>query len=152
MKKIMELNARINGLKQDISNLLLEMKMIQDLEEKRAKVYRSSLDVMIDIGNQASTLKYLLEIKEKLENKENRTMTFNTGREYSPEGQIIRVEEFNGPYEEIDFFNLSEENSSGDQYIIFEDTTRNIKGKIEWCAFDQDKIVARYDSREYTEI
>lgn len=77
-------------------------------------------------------------------------ITFNTGRHYSPEGQIVKATEFGTPYEEIDFFDP--ETKADEQYIVFEDVTRQIKGKIIFCKLTEMEIMYRYDKGDYTHV
>ncbi len=74
----------------------------------------------------------------------NNSITFNTGREYSAEGQIIVATEF-GCYDDIDWFGDSDIN----QYIIFNDITRGIAGKIELCELTETAIMEAYDKGQY---
>ncbi len=78
-------------------------------------------------------------------------LRFNTGAQYTPEGQIIeaeltRIEEFDS-------------NSSATAIVTFHDVSRQIKGKFETITFDFDTendikkcIIQRYRSGQYTEI
>jgi len=76
-----------------------------------------------------------------------KTITFNTGRGYS-KGQIIKAIE-HGNYNNIDWFDYD---NNIDQYIIFEDITRGIKGKIKFCALNELSIMKNYDSGNYQDI
>ena len=59
---------------------------------------------------------------------------FNTGRFYSPEGQIIKAMEH------------TQDDVKG---ILFSDTTRQIMGFLPECALNQDEIMNGYDSIRY---
>lgn len=71
-------------------------------------------------------------------------ITFNTGRHYSPEGQIIEAEGFHQNIEDI-LEDLT-------PYVIFNDKTRKIKGKIMGCTLVEDEIMLHYDSGNYEQI
>ncbi len=73
---------------------------------------------------------------------------FNTGRGYSKDGQVIKAQEFNTPYEDMDFF----EDKNLDQYIVFEDITRGIKGRIDLCRLSELDIMRNYDSGNYENV
>ena len=77
----------------------------------------------------------------------SRKIQFNTNRFYSKEGQIISAEEFGTPYNDIDWFDHEAE-----QYIIFEDHTRMIKGRIDFCRLSEDEIMANYDAGNYKQV
>ena len=75
-----------------------------------------------------------------------RTIEFNTGRYYAPEGQRIIATEF-GNYDDI--FNPE---GKDDQYVIFEDLTRHVKGKIFWCELNEYRIMENYDKGNYEQV
>lgn len=77
----------------------------------------------------------------------NKTITFNTGRKYSPSGQVIVATEF-GTYDSQWFF----QDEPKEQYIIFNDLTRNIKGRIDFCKLYENDIMRCYDNNNYTSI
>jgi hypothetical protein len=76
-----------------------------------------------------------------------RKIRFNTGRQYSKEGQIIEAEEFGTPLDLIDW--LNDDLKQDSQYIIFHDITRQIKGKIHFCKLSEMEIMKAYDEGEY---
>lgn len=67
---------------------------------------------------------------------------FNTGRYYAPEGQIIEAEEFGTPFDQANLFR-------DEQWIIFNDITRQIKGKITFCRLNETDIMKCYDKGFY---
>jgi len=75
-----------------------------------------------------------------------KTITFNTGRGYSAEGQIIVAEE-HGELLPIDEWLDGAEQQ--EQYIIFEDKTRGIKGRIDFCELTEKSIMKNYDEKNY---
>lgn len=75
------------------------------------------------------------------------TIEFNTGRSYTPEGQIIEATIF-GEYESLDFT----KKERPEQYVIFYDRSRMIKGKLPYCPLDQKVIMDRYDKGYYESI
>ena len=61
------------------------------------------------------------------------TFTFNTGREYSPDGQIIEVVLINSKVSKFDHHDLF-------HIIHFNDTTRGITGELSLFDYDQELI------------
>lgn len=82
----------------------------------------------------------------------NRKITFNTGRYYSKEGQIIEAEEHGVKYDDIDFFDPELDFNQPNQWIIFHDKTRGIKGKIVFCRLTELDIMSNYDRGLYTDV
>jgi hypothetical protein len=79
-----------------------------------------------------------------------RTIEFNTGRYYGEEGQIIKAQEF-GSFKDFDW-NDDSSLPENDPYIVFEDLTRGIKGKITLCPFTEEAIMNHYDKGFYTDL
>lgn len=77
-----------------------------------------------------------------------RKIRFNTGRQYSKEGQIIEAEEFGTSLDHIDWFDFKNE----EQWIEFNDITRQIKGKIHFCKLSEMEIMKAYDEGNYEQI
>lgn len=77
-----------------------------------------------------------------------RKIKFNTGRYYSPEGQIIEAQEFGTPLDLIDWFDFTK----NEQYVVFNDLTRQIKGKIPFCKLCEEEIIKAYDEGNYEQI
>ncbi len=77
-----------------------------------------------------------------------KTIEFNTGREYSKEGQIIKATLY-GDIENFDYWANS--NPDDDPFVIFEDITRDIIGKITLCDLTESAIMNAYDSGNYQE-
>jgi hypothetical protein len=81
------------------------------------------------------------------ERKITKFLRFNTGRQYSKEGQIIEAQEYGTPYDDLDWFNPNEE-----QYVEFHDLTRQVNGRLHFCKLDQDAIMEHYDKGNYEQI
>ena len=68
-------------------------------------------------------------------------MEFNTGRHYSPDGQIIRAEVVR--VEACQIF-------GEDVYIVrFDDVTRGIRGEVSVLEFTESAIMRKYDAGQY---
>jgi len=73
-----------------------------------------------------------------------RTLSFNTGREYAPEGQRIEAQLVN-----MSFCELLEE----DLYVVeVQDLSRGIKGRVQISRFNQEAIMKAYDAGHYSNI
>ncbi|QHJ74666.1 hypothetical protein VH22019_00102 [Vibrio phage VH2_2019] len=76
----------------------------------------------------------------------NQTLTFNTHRPYTPEGQTLEcvVLEYLPDEDGFDLF---------DEYKVkFTDTARGITGVVVVIAFTEQEIMAAYDANQYTTI
>ena len=80
-----------------------------------------------------------------------REIEFNTNRFYSEEGQIIKAVEYGTLYEDINWF-ADEEIEALVQFIEFDDTTRGIKGRIQFCRLTEEDIMWEYDKGNYLNI
>ena len=74
------------------------------------------------------------------------TISFNTGRHYSAEGQIIVATMYGVliPFEEW----LSGSKEQGDYYVLFHDITRDIKGMVK-TDLTEPAIMNDYDNNDY---
>ncbi|QWS69930.1 hypothetical protein [Vibrio phage vB_VpS_PG28] len=76
----------------------------------------------------------------------NQTLNFNTGRHYSPEGQVIEcvIIEFLPDEDGFDLF---------DEYRVqFHDKSRDIKGVVTVSELTQTAIMQEYDANNYEQI
>lgn len=69
-----------------------------------------------------------------------KAIKFNTGRQYTPEGQVI-----------VAWVHNEQTDEWGTSYCVrFFDKTRNITGEISFChAFTENAIMAGYDAGNY---
>lgn len=74
-------------------------------------------------------------------------ISFNTGRMYSPEGQLIEAVEVNGPFEMSAFFDDEPE-----QYILFIDHSRQIAGKVKFTPCTESGVMQAYDNGWYNNV
>ena len=84
----------------------------------------------------------------------NPTIQFNTGRGYSPDGQVIIAAFHKNGYDSLeDFYDKCFEDTDPDldPYVIFHDKTRGIKGKISLCSLTQKDIMRSYDLGFYVD-
>ncbi len=78
----------------------------------------------------------------------NAILEFNTGRPYTPEGQLITAIEVN-KWDPQDWFDDGRPNDSA---VVFHDHSRQIIGKIMMGQLIESDIMYMYDKGHYTNI